>query len=153
MYNDLKIIVRKSMVGLFHIYQLLIYFLSKFSIWPIKINWTAKHYFTTSTLINLSTEWVWVFSTVCLFVISWTVVHQASLSLKFSRQEYWSGLLFLILGHLPGPGIKLCLLHLLHWQMESLPLCHLGSLIKSVLGGYNRREGVLFLIKLCCRFF
>ena len=28
-----------------------------------------------------------------------------------------------------------------------------GSLIKSVLGGYSRREGVLFLIKLCCRFF
>ena len=28
---------------------------------------------------------------VLLFVIPWTVVNQASLSLEFSRQEYWSG--------------------------------------------------------------
>ena len=34
------------------------------------------------------------------------VAHQASLSMEFSRQEYWSGLLFPILGDLPNPGIK-----------------------------------------------
>ena len=27
----------------------------------------------------------------------WTVAHQAPLSMKFSRQEYWSGLLLLLL--------------------------------------------------------
>ena len=36
----------------------------------------------------------------------WTVAHQASLSMEFSGQEYWSGLPF----HSPGdplnPGIK-----------------------------------------------
>ena len=26
-----------------------------------------------------------------LFVIPWTVAHQAPLSMRFSRQEYWSG--------------------------------------------------------------
>ena len=30
------------------------------------------------------------FSHVRFFVMSWTVAHQASLSMKFSRQEYWS---------------------------------------------------------------
>ena len=30
-------------------------------------------------------------SRVQLFVIPWTVVYQASLSMGFSRQEYWSG--------------------------------------------------------------
>ena len=39
-------------------------------------------------------------------VIPWTVVYQASLSMGFSRQEYWSGLLFPSPGNLPDPGIK-----------------------------------------------
>ena len=43
----------------------------------------------------------------------------------FSRQEYWSGLPFSSSGNLPDPGIKL--LHLLRWQVDSLPLRHLGS--------------------------
>ena len=34
----------------------------------------------------------------------WTVAHQASLSKEFSRQEYWSGLLFPSPGDLPDPG-------------------------------------------------
>ena len=37
---------------------------------------------------------------------SWTVVSQASLSMEFSRQEYWSGLPFPSLGNLPNPGIE-----------------------------------------------
>ena len=36
----------------------------------------------------------------------WTVACQASLSIEFSRQEYWSGLPFLPPGDLPDPGIK-----------------------------------------------
>ena len=35
---------------------------------------------------------VYLLSHVRLFVTSWTVAHRASLSLGFSRQEYWSGL-------------------------------------------------------------
>ena len=45
-------------------------------------------------------------SRVRLFVIPWTVVYQASLSMGFSRQEYWSGLPFPSPGDLPDPGIK-----------------------------------------------
>ena len=41
-----------------------------------------------------------------LFAIPWTVVHQASLSMEFYRQEYWSGLPLPTLRALPDPGIK-----------------------------------------------
>ena len=36
----------------------------------------------------------------------WTVAHQASLSIGFSREEYWSGLPFPSPGDLPDPGIE-----------------------------------------------
>ena len=39
-------------------------------------------------------------------VTSWTVPHQAPLSMGFSRQEYWSGLAFPSPGNLPNPGVK-----------------------------------------------
>ena len=51
----------------------------------------------------------------------WTVAHQASLSMGFSRPEYWSGLPFPPPGDLPIQGSNL---HLLHWQADSLPLSH-----------------------------
>ena len=41
-----------------------------------------------------------------ILVISWTVAHQAPLSIGFSRQKYWSGLLFPSPGDLPDPGIE-----------------------------------------------
>ena len=37
----------------------------------------------------------------------WTVARQAPLSMGFSRQEYWNGLLFPSPGDLPDPGIEL----------------------------------------------
>ena len=42
----------------------------------------------------------------CLFETPWTVAHQAPLSTKFSRQEYWSGLPFPSPGVLPHSGIE-----------------------------------------------
>ena len=41
-----------------------------------------------------------------LFATPWTVAHQASTSMEFSRQEYWSGLPFPSPGDLPSPGIE-----------------------------------------------
>ena len=43
---------------------------------------------------------------VWLFAIPQTVAHQVPLSMGFSRQEYWSGLLFPSPGDLPDPGIE-----------------------------------------------
>ena len=40
------------------------------------------------------------------FCDSWTVAHQAPLSMEFSRQEYWSGLPFSFPGDLPNLEIK-----------------------------------------------
>ena len=41
-----------------------------------------------------------------LFATPWTVAHQTSPSMGFSRQEYWSGLPFPSTGDLPKPGIE-----------------------------------------------
>ena len=45
-------------------------------------------------------------SCVRLFTTSWTVARQAPLSMEFSRQEYWNGLLFPSPGDLSDPGIE-----------------------------------------------
>ena len=55
------------------------------------------------------------------FVTSWTVAHQASLSMGFSRQECWCGLPFLSPGDLPDLRIKNVSPA---WQVDSLPLSH-----------------------------
>ena len=47
-----------------------------------------------------------LFSRVRIFVIPWTVAHQAPLSVEFSRQEYWTRLPFPSPRYLPNPGIK-----------------------------------------------
>ena len=46
-------------------------------------------------------------SRVQLFVASWTVAHQAPLSMEFSGREYWSEWPFPLPGDLPEPGIEL----------------------------------------------
>ena len=71
-------------------------------------------------------------SCVQLFATLWTVTCQASLSVGFSRQEYWNGLPC----HPPGifltKGFKPCLYISCIWQVGSLPLCHLRSEIKKM---------------------
>ena len=69
--------------------------------------------YTTSWVTNQTSVYlrklkvkVKLLSRVRLFVTLWTVAYQASPSLGFSRQEYWSGLPFPSPGHLPHPGIE-----------------------------------------------
>ena len=47
------------------------------------------------------------FSCVGLFATLWTTAHQVPLSMKFSRQEYWSGLPCPLSGDLPAPWMEL----------------------------------------------
>jgi len=47
-----------------------------------------------------------VLNRVQLFATLWTVAHQAPLSVRFSRQEYWSGLPCPPPGDIPDPGIQ-----------------------------------------------
>ena len=63
-------------------------------------------------------------SCVRLFATPWTVACQAPLSMKFPRQEYWSGLPFPSSWALPDPGIEP---RSPAWQMDSLSLSQLGS--------------------------
>ena len=61
--------------------------------------------------VTLSEFWFslhlfWLLSHVQLFVTSWTVAHQAPLSMGFPRQEYQSGLPFPSRGDLPSPRIE-----------------------------------------------
>ena len=77
---------------------------------------------------------------VCVCVLNHSVVsdslqphgllaHQVPLSIAFSRQEYWSGLLFASSGYIFPTQWSNC--HLLNWQMDSLPLSHHGSSVIS----------------------
>ena len=49
-------------------------------------------------------------ASVVSFVSPWTLAHQASLSMRFPRQEYWRGLPCLPPEALLNPGIKLAVL-------------------------------------------
>ena len=57
----------------------------------------------------------------------WTVVHQALLSVGFSRQEYWSALPCAPPGQLPDSGIKPLLPATSALQVDSLLVTHQGS--------------------------
>ena len=61
---------------------------------------------TKVQLLKTSQSEVKSLSRVRLFTTPWTVAYQAPSSMGFSRQEYWSGLLFPSPGDLPDPGIK-----------------------------------------------
>ena len=97
----------------------------------INLHWLLQIYLFFCILKDyiLSCVHIELFSHVQLFSAPWIVAHHATLSMGFSRQEYWRGL------PLPTPGIFLTQganLHLLHWQADSLPLNHLGSPIYSL---------------------
>ena len=72
----------------------------------------------------------------------WTVAHQTPLSVKFSRQEYWSELSFLSPGELSDPGIKpvslvspcigrWILYHCTTWEAFTSPISHKKFLFSS----------------------
>ena len=63
--------------------------------------WQQQH-----ICVRILYKCVLVLSHVWLFVTSRTVACQVPLSMEFSRQECWSGLLFPSLGDLPDLGIK-----------------------------------------------
>ena len=66
-------------------------------------------------------------SYVWLFVTLWAIALQAPLSAEFSRENTGVGCHFLLQGTFLTQESNPCVLHLLHWQADSLPLCHLGS--------------------------
>ena len=69
-----------------------------------------------------------VLSRVQLFATPWVAARQTSLSVGFPRQEYLSGLPFPTPGDLPDQRLNPHLLHLMHWQADSLPTASPGKL-------------------------
>ena len=71
-----------------------------------------KHFFKIYHMLKTDTLCIFKFvlrhfSRVQPFATLWTVVHHVPLSMRFSRQEYWSGLPFPSPGDLPDLGIEL----------------------------------------------
>ena len=89
---------------------------------------------------------VYVLSCVQFFATLWTVACQTPLSMRFPRQEYWSGLPF------PTPGDLLCLLCL---QAESLPLSYLRICMLSPVPGFDLELPIFFFYndQLGCLYF
>ena len=71
-----------------------------------------------------------------LFATPWTVAGQASLSMEFWGQEYWSGLSFPSPGALPDPGIEPMSPVSLALAGRFFTTCHLGSLYIRLLSYY-----------------
>ena len=69
---------------------------------------TSSHlYMTTGKTIDFHTLNESIsYSDMWLFATTWTVAHQAPLSIAFPRQKYWSGLPFPSPGNLPSPGTE-----------------------------------------------
>ena len=86
--------------------ELSTYNLCPFCCWVILI-------YSMSHLYQLYMSYIFMYACVLscflgvqLFATLWTVARQAALSLGFSQQEYWNGLLFPPPGDLLHPGIK-----------------------------------------------
>ena len=61
------------------------------------------------------------------FYHPWTVTHQALLFMGFPGQEYWNGLPLPPSWDPPYPGIEPMFPAAPAWQVDSLPLSHLGN--------------------------
>ena len=87
--------------------------------------WTSAHLCPSPLRVAQSFSCVW------LSVTSWTVAHQAPLSLESSRQECWSGLPFSFSrGTFPTQGSNLrllCPLHRRRTEPSGKPCVHWGT--------------------------
>ena len=68
--------------------------------YPLIWRWQSTNLYQIRVLCASCSVVSWLFAT------PWTVAHQASLSMGYSRQEYWSGLPFSSPGDLPDSGFE-----------------------------------------------
>ena len=88
--------------------------------WGMVMNYTGMY------LVHLMNYGVFtcVLSCVCLVVTPWTVALQAPHPWDYPGKNTGVGCCSLLHGIFPTQGSNLCLLH---WQVDSSPLSHLGS--------------------------
>ena len=114
--------------------------------WLLNTNTMKKWKESESEVVKLK-----LFSRVWLFVTPWTVACWAPLSMKFSRQEYWSGLpwpspgIFLTQGS--NPGLPL-------WRQILYHLSYSGILVNGQSQNPNpgllHCQNVSYSLLLCC---
>ena len=75
-------------------------------------------------------------SHVQLFATPWTVAYQASLSMGFSRQEYWSGV------PLPSPDISTVILKILQARLQQYMNCELPDVQAGFRKGRETRDQI-----------
>ena len=95
------------------------------------ITWLFLHILITdkkkkSAVICCVRVCVCVISGVWFFAIPWTA--RLLYLCKFRSKNTGMSCHFLFQGIFLTQGSNPCLLHLLHWQVDSLPLCHQGNL-------------------------
>ena len=97
---------------------------------PKFLNDFLNCYFKVYSSLQSSMRVCSVASAVSDFVTLWTVAFQAPLSMGFSRQEYWSGLLFPSPGDLSQPRDRTQVSYVSCIGKRVLyHQCHLGSLL------------------------
>ena len=69
-----------------------------------------------------------------ILLTPWIVAHQASPVYQIFQEKTGVGFHFLLQGIFATQGSNLNLLQLLHWQVDTLPLSHLGSPLNHPLG-------------------
>ena len=77
--------------------------------WHVAVHGVAKSqtWLNNWTTMLLSYSIILNYIKKCLFAVSWTAAHQATLSMEFwTRQEFWIGLPFPFPGDLPNLGIE-----------------------------------------------
>ena len=109
------------------------YFIFKKSIYGVaalleSMSWTRHKWSLSSWCSNSPAAAAKSLSCVRLCATSWTVAHQAPLSVGFSRQNTGAGCHFLLQEISLTQGLNLYLLCLLHWHVGSLPLVPTGKL-------------------------
>ena len=82
-----------------------------------------------------------VLSHVQLFATPWTVACRLLCQWDFQSKDTEVGCHFLLQGTFPIRGLNLCLLCLLHWQVDSLPLAPPGKPHISISGAQQPAEG------------
>ena len=112
-----------------------------------KLEWVAIPFSRESSWSRDQTE---VSSTADRFFTVWAISSQ---TLTLLNQLSFCNIPcchFLLKGIFPAQGLNPHLLHLLHWQMDSLPLCHLGNPIKVLDDIFSQEKAVLSALKICC---
>ena len=108
---------------------------------PLGFSSRRNSYFFMKKNILISLLGGCLVAKLCLTLMTpWTLAHQASLSMRFPRQEYWSGCHFLLQEIFLTQGLNP---HFLHCRQTLLP--YIGYLVPNAICWIHTRDFFLLL--------